>query len=550
MIKRSFRPAFSLLLCLAALLSSLLLTPFKAVSSVYTQSSPDTAIATGPSITYQSHVQDIGWMDWVNDGTTSGTCGQALRMEALRIKLSNVSGGIEYSTHMQNIGWTDYAADGALGGTAGQSLRLEAIKIRLTGDALSGYDVYYRIHAESIGWMDWAKNGAAAGTAGFGYRLEAIQIVLVDKSEEPPGVTTRAFVEPEISCQSAVQDIGWMDWVDSGTTSGTSGQARRMEAVRIKLSNVPGGVEYRTHIQNIGWTDYEADGTLCGTEGQSLRMEAVEIRLTGNAAMRFDVYYRVHIENFGWLDWAINGLPAGTTGFSYRMEALQMVLVLKGGAAPGATARPFVKSFPVTSGKPMVALTFDDGPYSTVDTKILNTLSLYNAHATFFVAGYRIAEYPNTILEIYSQGSEIGNHAYSHRRLSSLSTSEILSEIRRTDQLIFDLTGEYPALIRPPEGSYNSTVLNAVDCPLVLWSIDTRDWETKSASSTISRVLSNVKDGDIILMHSLYSSTATACETIIPELTARGYQIVTVSELMAARGVPNEAGRIISSLRP
>jgi len=166
------------------------------------------------------------------------------------------------------------------------------------------------------------------------------------------------------------------------------------------------------------------------------------------------------------------------------------------------------------------------------------------------VAGYRIAEYSDTILEIYNQGSEIGNHTYSHHNLSSLSASEIRSEIARTDQLIFNLTGEYPALIRPPEGSYNSTVLNTVDRPLVLWSIDTRDWKTRSASSTITSVLNNVKDGDIILMHSLYPSTAAACETIIPELIARGYQIVTVSELMTARGVSADAGKVISSARP
>ncbi|MEI8199322.1 MAG: polysaccharide deacetylase family protein [Eubacteriales bacterium] len=550
MQKRFIRPAISLLLGVVTILSIVFPAPVGAVFSGYKKDTVNAAATLSPSIIYKSHVQDIGWMGCMRDGETAGTVGQALRMEAIRIKVRNVQGGVEYSTHVQDIGWTDYAANGALSGTEGRSLRLEAIKIRLTGDALDKYDVYYRIHAENIGWLDWAKNGSAAGTAGFGYRMEAIQIVLVEKGEAPPGATARVFAEPEISYQSYIQDNGWQENVKNGETSGTSGQALRMEAVRIGLMNLSGSVEYRTHIQNIGWTDFAADGAMSGTAGQSLRMEAVEIRLTCDAASRFDVYYRVHAENLGWLDWAENGASAGTTGFSYRMEAIQIVLVLKGGPAPGATARPFEKSAAVSSRQPMVALTFDDGPYSVVDSSILNTLSAYGAHATFFVAGYRIAEYSDTILEIYSQGSEIGNHTYSHHNLSSLSASDIRSEIARTDQLIFNLTGVYPALIRPPEGSYNSTVLNTVDRPIVMWSVDTRDWKTRSTSSTISSVLNNVQDGDIVLMHSLYPSTAAACETIIPELVARGYKLVTVSELMAARGVTADAGKVISSARP
>ena len=357
-------------------------------------------------------------------------------------------------------------------------------------------------------------------------------------------------LSPSIIYKSHVQDIGWMGCMRDGETSGTIGKALRMEAIRIKIRNVPGGVEYSTHVQDIGWMDYAANGELGGTEGRSLRLEAIKIRLTGDAVSKYDVYYRIHAENIGWLDWAENGAAAGTSGFGYRVEAIQIVLVRKGSAAPGPTARPFEKSAAVSSAMPMVALTFDDGPYSVVDSRILNALSANGAHATFFVAGYRIAEYSDTILEIYSQGSEIGNHTYSHHNLSRLSASDIRSEIARTDQLIFNLTGKYPALIRPPEGSYNSTVLNTVDRPLVMWSIDTRDWKTRSTSSTISNVLNNVQDGDIILMHSLYPSTAAACETIIPELVARGYQLVTVSELMAARGVSADAGKVISSARP
>lgn len=147
------------------------------------------------SVTYQSHIQDIGWQGWVKNSEVSGTSGQSKRMEGVRIFLSNVEGGIEYCTHVQDIGWMDWVSGGNVSGTSGQSKRLEAIRIRLTGNAEAIYDVYYRVHAQDTGWMDWAKNGESAGTAGFSYRLEAIQIVLVPKGGEAPGFTGRPFIE-------------------------------------------------------------------------------------------------------------------------------------------------------------------------------------------------------------------------------------------------------------------------------------------------------------------------------------------------------------------
>lgn len=521
-----------------------------AVSGRTMNDTSETAETTVPSIEYQGHVQNIGWMDWVENGETSGTAGQALRLESLRIRLTDISGSVEYRSHVENIGWTDFVRDGAVTGTEGRFLRIEAIEIRLTGAAADLYDIYYRVHVEDLGWLGWGKNGGPAGTAGYGYRCEAVQIVLAEKGGSAPGPTERVFLEPGIRYQSHIQNIGWTDWVNNGETSGTTGRDLRLEAIRVSLVNVAGGIEYRTHVQDIGWTDYVTDGVTAGTEGLGLRTEAVEVRLTGDASERFDVYYRVHAQNFGWMDWACNGQPAGTAGFGLRTEAMEIVLVLKGGAAPGSTARPFAENKPVSRRGPMVALTFDDGPYATVDARILDLLSEYGGHATFFVAGYRIGEYPDTIRQICSQGSEIGNHTYSHTNLTKLSSSGIRDELSKTDQLIMDLTGKRPALIRPPEGSYNTTVINSIDRPLVLWSVDPSDWETRNASLTISRVLDHVQDGDIILLHSLYTSTVDACETIIPELAARGFQMVTVSELMEARGASFDAGSVIRCVRP
>jgi len=310
------------------------------------------AFTAAAGVTYQTHVQDIGWQDYVVNGATSGTSGQSKRLEAIRIKLNGISGGIEYKTHVQDIGWQDWVQDDALSGTSGQSKRLEAIRIRLTGEAANIYDVYYRVHAQNVGWMDWAKNGESSGTAGFSYRLEAIEVVLVKKGDPAPGATAVPFVGPStpepigdtVSYKTHVQDIGWMDYVSNGDTSGTSGQSKRMEAIQIKLQNMAGGIEYRTHVQDYGWMNWVSNDALSGTSGESKRLEAIEIRLTGEAADKYDVYYRVHAQNFGWLDWAVNGGSAGTAGYSYRLEAIEIVLVPKGYPAPGPTDTAFMQA--------------------------------------------------------------------------------------------------------------------------------------------------------------------------------------------------------------
>ena len=150
---------------------------------------------TNPNVSYSAHVQGSGWQASVLNGASAGTTGKGLRLEAIKINLSNknYSGGIKYSAHVQETGWQGWVSDGQIAGTIGKSERLEAIKIQLTGEMAKHYDVYYRVHAQNIGWMGWAKNGAAAGTEGYSYRLEAIQIVLVDKGASAPGSTNDAF---------------------------------------------------------------------------------------------------------------------------------------------------------------------------------------------------------------------------------------------------------------------------------------------------------------------------------------------------------------------
>jgi len=306
------------------------------------------SIPSSYGVFYSTHVQDIGWQNEISNGATSGTSGQSKRLEAIKIRLLGITGGIEYRTHVQDYEWMNWSADGSLSGTDGKSKRLEAIQIRLTGDAAQMYDVYYRVHAENIGWMDWAVNGGSAGTAGYGYRLEAIEIKLVKRGDVAPSPVARPYTEydstqPSVMYKTHVQDIGWQDEVSNGAISGTSGQSKRLEAIQIKLQNITGSIEYKTHVQDYGWLAWSADDASSGTRGESKRLEAIQIHLTGAAAEKYDVYYCVHAQNIGWLDWAKNDEPAGTAGFGYRLEAIKVVLVPKGGAAPGDTARAFVQ---------------------------------------------------------------------------------------------------------------------------------------------------------------------------------------------------------------
>lgn len=145
-------------------------------------------------IKYQTHVQNIGWQGEKADGEMSGTTGQSLRLEAIKIQLSSsIDGGIVYKTHVQDYGWLNFVTNGQASGTTGQAKRLEAIQMQLTGNAKNQYDLYYRVHAQNFGWLGWAKNGESAGTAGYSYRLEGIQIVLVPKGGNAPGNTSKHY---------------------------------------------------------------------------------------------------------------------------------------------------------------------------------------------------------------------------------------------------------------------------------------------------------------------------------------------------------------------
>ena len=297
-----------------------------------------------PTVTYRTHVQTIGWQDWRKDGAMSGTSGLAKRLEGIQIKVDGVEDlGISYKTHVQSYGWQNYVEDGKTAGTTGQAKRLEAIQIKLTGEAAADYDVYYCVHVQTFGWLNWAKNDEIAGTAGYAKRLEGICIKIQPKGEAAPanlGSHLTAGLYGTVAYATHVQSYGWQSFRRDGALSGTTGLAKRLEALKMHMENVPlsGFIQYRSHVQGIGWQrGWWSSDFVSGTEGQSKRLEAVQIRLYGDIAKEFDVWYRTHVEKYGWTGWAKNGTSCGSEGISYRLEALEVKLLPKGMAAPGST---------------------------------------------------------------------------------------------------------------------------------------------------------------------------------------------------------------------
>lgn len=184
----------------------------------------------------------------------------------------------------------------------------------------------------------------------------------------------------------------------------------------------------------------------------------------------------------------------------------------------------------VDGTKKMVALTYDDGP-SVYTDQILDVFEKYNQKATFFIVGDRISWNEDQAKREAQLGCQQGNHTYSHNVLTKLSEEKIKEKLKGTDDELIRLSGKPSVYLRPPEGRYNDTVKKACGCPIILWSVDSRDWESKDCTKVCNAIIGKVKDGDIVLMHDLYKSTAEATEKIVPALINEGFQLVTVEEM-------------------
>ena len=335
-------------------------------------------------VEYRTHVQDIGWQNYVQDGKTAGTEGKSLRLEAIDIKLVNSTQklNIKYQVHIQDIGWQNWKSNGEMAGTSGKSLRLEAIKIELKDS--DNYSIMYRVHVQDIGWQNWKTDGEVAGTSGKSLRLEAIQIKIVPKVKK--GILCLDTPSNGSTCYSStnISFAGWKmanvsntfikAYIDSSEVSSNTinyfnradvtnaildyGTAEQNPKAGFKFTvsanNLSNGnhtlkielysknnilytlnsnfkvdknlhIKYRSHVQSIGWQQYTMDAGTSGTSGKSYRIEAINIELI-NSPSNGKILYRTHIQDIGWQNWKSNGEMAGTTGKSLRVEAIEMKL--------------------------------------------------------------------------------------------------------------------------------------------------------------------------------------------------------------------------------
>jgi peptidoglycan/xylan/chitin deacetylase (PgdA/CDA1 family) len=215
-------------------------------------------------------------------------------------------------------------------------------------------------------------------------------------------------------------------------------------------------------------------------------------------------------------------------------------------AAPKAAKKtkepllPAVKGGVDCSKTKCVALTFDDGPDAACTEKILTILAKKGARATFFVQGYRVAAYPKIVKRAVAEGHEIGNHSWNHKDYASIKTSAVKKQVKQTNQAVKKAAGITPVLVRPPYGSVKAKVLRAVGAPVILWNVDTRDWETKNAKKILAHVRGDTKPGSIILMHDTHKADVKALPKVIDALQKKGYTLVTVSELLNGKLRPGE----------
>lgn len=197
---------------------------------------------------------------------------------------------------------------------------------------------------------------------------------------------------------------------------------------------------------------------------------------------------------------------------------------------------------------PMVALTFDDGP-GRFTNQVLDILEQHDVVATFYVIGEQVGRYKDTVLRAFEMGSEIANHTWSHRALNRISAESIYQQLKDTSDIIESVTGALPTSMRPPWGLSNANVLRIskdLNMSVLFWSLDSSDYLNRSPDRIYDSIMEEVKDKDIILLHDTYERTLETIERLIPDLIDRGFQLVTVSELMYFSDIELEPGKSYS----
>lgn len=226
-----------------------------------------------------------------------------------------------------------------------------------------------------------------------------------------------------------------------------------------------------------------------------------------------------------------------------------LVLLIFLESAAAVTGVPASAPAEVPAEPRYLALTFDDGPRRDTTARLLDGLRERGASATFFLVGERLAGNEDLVERMIDEGHQVGNHTYDHIRLDGSDTAGQLQDIQAAQEAIRTLTGEADCWLRPPYGLIDPTVQARVTVPMVHWSVDPRDWESRNTKKIVEAVLAEVQPGDIILLHDIYPTSVEAALQIVDALTAEGYWFVTVEELLELNGIQPMAGTMYRSGR-
>ncbi len=287
-----------------------------------------------------------------------------------------------------------------------------------------------------------------------------------------------------------VQGKGWSNYFPDNSY-GMAPAGGYITALRITLHNQPkdmtGTIEYQVNLSGSGWLPWQSDAQETGGALGEMPLEAVSMRLTGDLEKYYDVMYSV-LQNNAWTDWAMNGQEAGIAGAGLRVDGLRVSVVRRQEGKDSYAGE-------IDPSKPMVALTYDDGPSRDSTPRILKKLQECGGRATFFMVGNRAEKFKGTIAQMVEQGCEVANHTYDHTLMTKVAPEELERQLVLTNQVVAQAGGVTPVLMRPCGGATNDAgmgVAGAISMPAVLWSVDTLDWKTRNAEATVSAVLDQI----------------------------------------------------------
>lgn len=204
----------------------------------------------------------------------------------------------------------------------------------------------------------------------------------------------------------------------------------------------------------------------------------------------------------------------------------------------------------LADSRPLVALTFDDGPSLETTPVLLDALAQRGVKATFFLIGEMLPGAETLVQRMEQEGHQIGTHSYDHVRLTGLSADKLRRQVDWTENYLRDLLGQESFLLRPPYGAVDGALERNAHSPLILWSVDPEDWKYRDADRITQHIIDNVQDGDIILLHDIHPTSVEAAARVVDALHEKGFLFVTVEELACQRGVELEPGKIYRSFPP